>query len=112
NGSIDRFSFLDESDSEGNLSYADGFRMDTNDGYGLSFGWGVLSNTATKAYPVIYFVEGGSPAAVSGITRGDIVYAINGDEDVGVELLSPGGTSMNETDQRRILRKLESAFEA
>lgn len=109
NGSIDRFSFLDESDSEGNLSYADGFRMDTNDGYGLSFGWGVLTANATKAYPVIYFVEGGSPAQKGDVKRGSIVYAINGDEDITVRY---NGSNLNQTDVRDFAKKLDAALAA
>src|SRR5690606_18075916 len=86
NGSIDRFSFLDESDSEGNTSLATGQRMDTNDGYGLYFSWGILSETEAEAYPVIYLVEGGSPGHVSGIRRGSIVLALNDDDNVKVSL--------------------------
>src|SRR5690606_4338178 len=65
-GSIDRFSFLDETDAEGNVSYADGFRMDTNEGYGLYFFWGYIEEEDI-ARPVIYFVEGGSPGQQKGI---------------------------------------------
>lgn len=108
-GSIDRFSFLDESDADGNLSYADGFRMDTNDGYGLYYGWGILSPSATKAYPVIYFVEGGSPAQKRGVTRGSIVYALNDEEDITVGY---NGVALNETDRRRVTAKLDAAMEA
>lgn len=109
-GSIDRFSFLDESNAEGNTSssYSDGIRMDTNDGYGLYYGWGRLSQTATVVYPVIFFVEGGSPADKEGVKRGAIVYAVNDDEDITVRY--NGG--MNQTDARRVEAKLESALEA
>lgn len=108
-GSIDRFSFLDESESEGMLSYADGFRMDTNDGYGLNFGWGILAANATEAYPIIYFVEGGSPAQKEGVKRGSIVYTINDDEDITVRY---NGSSLNQADVRNFEAKLKAALEA
>lgn len=81
--SIDRFSFLDESDAEGGGSYADGFRMDTNEGYGLYFFWGFIAEE-NMARPVIYFVEGGSPGQQKEIKRGSIVLAINERENTGV----------------------------
>lgn len=105
----DRYSFLEESETEGTINRADGFRMDTNDGYGLSFGWGILTANATIAYPVIYFVEGGSPAQKGGVKRGSIVYAINGDEDITVRY---NGSSLNQTDVRNFTTKLEAALEA
>src|SRR5690606_32416846 len=108
-GSIDRFSFLDESSAEGNLSHADGLRMDTDEGYGLNYGWGVLSASATVAYPVIFFVEGGSPAQKMGLTRGSIVYAVNDDEDITVGY---NGSNLNQADVRRVGAKLETALEA
>lgn len=107
-GSIDRFSFLDESGAEGNVSYADGFRMDTNEGYGLYFGWGIIGSV-DYARPVVFFVEGGSPAQIEGVTRGAIVYAINGDENVTVRY-SEG--SLNSTDLNNFRTKLNAALEA
>src|SRR5690606_30355098 len=110
-GSIDRFSFLDESGADGNAnsSYADGIRMDTNDGYGLYYGWGILPSSATVAYPVIFFVEGGSPAWKEGVTRGSIVYAVNDDENITVGY---NGSNLNQADVRRVGTKLEAALEA
>lgn len=108
-GSIDRFSFLDESDADGNVSRSDGMRMDTNDGYGLYFGWGILSPNAKEAYPVIFFVEGGSPAQKAGVTRGTIVYALN-DEEITVGLTSTG--RLDEAQQQRMEHKLNAALEA
>ena len=108
-GSIDRFSFIDESDADGTKSYANGFRMDSDEGYGLHYGWGVLSKDEKKAYPVIYFVEGGSPAQKKGITRGSIVYEVNGDRNISVGY---DGTSLNQTDVRNVGRKLQTALEA
>ncbi|RZF59937.1 S41 family peptidase [Sphingobacterium corticibacterium] len=110
-GSIDRFSFIDESGADGNAnsSYADGIRMDTNEGYGLYYGWGILSSSATVAYPVIFFVEGGSPAWKEGVTRGSIVYAVNDDENITVGY---NGSNLNQADVRRVGTKLEAALEA
>lgn len=82
-GSIDRFSYLvEDDDTNGQLSSARGFRMDTNVGYGMYFSWVIV--TDTEAAPVIYFVEGGSPAQVAGVTRGSILVELNGDDDLRV----------------------------
>ncbi|MBD1420622.1 S41 family peptidase [Sphingobacterium chuzhouense] len=88
----DRYSFLDESDTEGNVSYADGFRMDTNEGYGLYFYWGqIQENSENWARPVIYFVEGGSPGQQKGIKRGLTVQAINERENTRVSVVYRNG---------------------
>ncbi len=86
----DRYSFIDESGAEGNVSYADGFRMDTNDGYGLYFYWGYIEEE-NSARPVIYFVEGGSPGQQKGIKRGLTVLAINERENTSVPVIYRNG---------------------
>jgi len=80
NGSIDRFSFIQDNGSGSQQRSSNGLRMDTNDGYGMYFGWRIISETL--AAPVLYFVEGGSPAQKAGITRGSMLLAINDDTDV------------------------------
>src|SRR5690606_7806008 len=85
-GSIDRFSFLDESGADGSISRTNGLRMDANDGYVLYLSWGILSESEEKAYPVVYLVEGGSPGQAIGMTRGSIVLEWNDDDEVTVSL--------------------------
>ncbi len=108
----DRYSFLDESNTDGNLSYADGFRMDTNEGYGLYFGWGLMGEIidgVEYARPVISFVEGGSPSHTQGVTRGAVVYAINDDDNITVRYSSG---SLNPTDLNNFGAKLDAALAA
>lgn len=80
NGSIDRFSFLEEGGEGSQLSSSVGLRMDTNEGYGMYFGWRIISETA--AAPVLYFVEGGSSAQRVGITRGSMLLSLNDDTNI------------------------------
>ncbi|GHE41288.1 S41 family peptidase [Sphingobacterium griseoflavum] len=80
NGSIDRFSFIEEKGSGSQQRSSNGLRMDTNDGYGMYFGWRIISETL--AAPVLYFVEGGSPAQKAGITRGSMLLSLNDATDV------------------------------
>lgn len=86
----DRYSYIDESDTEGNVSYADGFQMDISEGYGLYFYWGYVEEE-NAARPVIYFVEGGSPGRQKGIKRGLTVLAINERENTSVPVIYRDG---------------------
>ncbi|KGE15015.1 S41 family peptidase [Sphingobacterium deserti] len=88
NGSIDRFSFLEGSGEGSQLSSSVGLRMDTNDGYGMYVGWRTISETTAE--PVLYLVEGGSPAQRAGITRGAILLSLNGDENMTAPYDCPG----------------------
>lgn len=111
--SIDRFSYLvdDASTGQSSSNNARAFRMDTNDGYGIYFAWGRLSNTATVAYPIFFFVEGGSPAQVAGLTRGCVLLALNGDEQVTARINSDG-SSVNSSDYNSFLTKFNTAIAA
>ncbi|MBD1433178.1 hypothetical protein H8B06_10100 [Sphingobacterium sp. DN00404] len=74
----DRYSYLYEPQGGGNASRAGGFRMDTNEGYGLHIFWGVVTEESVAwARPVVYFVEGGSPGHQAGVKRGAIVMEID-----------------------------------
>lgn len=108
----DRYSFLDESDAEGNVSYADGIRMDANEGYGLYFYWGLVTEgTENWARPVIYFVEGGSPAQQSGVRRGSVVLGINDIEDTKVATVYRGGKyEIADTDMAKAERIQEAWY--
>lgn len=112
-GSIDRFSFIQDNGSGEQLSSSTGLRMDTADGYGVYFGWGRLTSTATVAYPVIYFVEGGSPAQLAGITRGSILLSLNDDTNVTVPITCSGSScTLNQTAYNSFVTKLDAALEA
>ncbi|WP_293926541.1 S41 family peptidase [Sphingobacterium sp. UBA6320] len=80
-GFLDRFSFLD-----GLNNYHTGtqsrLRMDRNSGYGLYISMGTADSKVAR--PVIYFVEGGSPADKAGLKRSDMITSINGDNDFAV----------------------------
>lgn len=78
-GTYDRFSVLNT--SNGGFGLSSKLKMDNNDGYGLFFQWGAVTND--KAYPLVYFVEGGSPANTKGLVRSDVVLSIN---DVDTEI--------------------------
>lgn len=108
---IDRFSYLVDDAASGitSANSARGLRMDTSEGYGIYFSWGRLSDGATVAYPVFFFVEGGSPAQVAGITRGSILRALNGDEAVTARINSDGN-SVNSTDYNNFLTKFNAAI--
>lgn len=94
-GHYDRYSFIQDISTSGQLSSA-GLRMDTNEGYGMYFGWGLLTSNATVAYPIVYLVEGGSPAEKAGVKRGYVVLAIDGSTDVTARINS--NKTINETD--------------
>lgn len=82
-GFLDRFSFID-----GLHGYDTGtqskLKMDRNDGYGLYISMGTIDSKFAR--PIIYFVEGGSPAAKLGLKRSDIITSINGDSDYAVAI--------------------------
>lgn len=99
----DRYSFLDETEAEGNISYADGFRMDTEEGYGLYFFWGQVDEDGEKwARPVLYLVEGGSPGDKKGLKRGMIVLEINELTETRVAVIyREGGYYINDRAQAK-----------
>lgn len=87
-GVYDRFSFID-----GLNGYDIGpvvkLKMDRNDGYGLYFEMGTVDSKIAR--PVIYFVEGGSPADKFGLKRSDMIMAINSEADYTVAVTCVGG---------------------
>lgn len=74
--SFDRFSNFTELSGFSSLN-AD-LKMDSEDGYGIFFAIGVIDNQT--AYPFLSMVEGGSPGAVVGLKRSDMVLTLNGME--------------------------------
>ncbi|NGM64432.1 S41 family peptidase [Sphingobacterium sp. SGR-19] len=101
----DRYSYLVESGSEGNSSRSHGFWMDTNEGYGIQFGWGVIGDV-NYALPVIAFVEVGSPAQKAGVKRGMIVYSVNGEE---IKAMLGQSGEVSGADSEKFKRKLEES---
>lgn len=108
NGSIDRFSYLEEIGQEG---YQPALRMDANTGFGLFLSIGAVS--ADMAYPVVYFVEGGSPAARAGIRRSDVLLAIDEWQSLGIPVScgSGGCTIRDEQGYQRVINVLLEAME-
>jgi len=70
NGAIDRFSYLAD------------IKNTEQPGFGIFLSIGAVS--AQKAYPVVYFVEDGSPADLAAIRRSDIVLEIGDNQDLGI----------------------------
>lgn len=95
NSSIDRFSYLE--DINGRELQSE-FQMDANSGFGLFLSIGAVSNDI--AYPIVYFVEGGSSAAAKGISRSDIIMEIDESGDLGIPVTC-GSTSCEILDQKR-----------
>lgn len=79
-GVYDRFSYLQELNNS-NAATAK-LHMDLNNGYGISTSIGITEDGL--AHPIINFVEGGSPAALGGIKRGDVIIELNDDKDLTI----------------------------
>ncbi|MFZ4863888.1 S41 family peptidase [Sphingobacterium sp. Mn56C] len=86
NGHIDRFSYMYDIESSG--SERASLKMDTNYGFGMQFSWGVVDGE--PAYPILDMVEGGSPAALAGLKRSDIILEINEEKDFSVPVTCTG----------------------
>ena len=89
-GAIDRFSYLESIDPGAPLGY--------NLGFGLFVSIGAVSET--MAYPVVYFAEGGSPAAQAGIKRSDVILGINEYQDFSVPVTCETGNCKVLDDKR------------
>lgn len=94
-GVFDRFSYI-----QGVGGYSTGTRganplkMDTQNGFGLFFQLGTTDEKVAR--PIIYFVEGGSPAQVAGFRRSDMISKIGDDANFSVPVTCSG-----EGDNRR-----------
>ncbi|WP_367210681.1 S41 family peptidase [Sphingobacterium sp. R2] len=111
-GVFDRFSYIVGLDGYNTATTATGrLKMDTNDGYGIYTSFG--TEDGITAYPIIYFVEGGSPAQRAGLKRSDYITAVGDDTDYSFAVTCEGqNCSFNESDRDKIRNKLNAALDA
>ncbi len=111
-GVLDRFSYIVGIDGYNTGTTASGrLKMDTNDGYGLYFNFG--TEDGKIAFPIIYFVEGGSPAQIAGLKRSDYITAVGNDTDYSLAVTCEGeNCSFNRSDMDKIQNKLNAALDA
>lgn len=106
-GAYDRFSYFTSLDKEAGLNAV--LRMDEADGYGLFFSLG--ATTDKVAYPVLNFVEGGSPASKAGLERSDIVVELNGkDMRIDVTCDQTGCKAANMTQFNGVIDQISAAL--
>ncbi|WP_286803542.1 MULTISPECIES: S41 family peptidase [Sphingobacterium] len=113
NGVFDRFSYMEGLDGYNTGATASGrLKMDTNDGYGIYVQLG--TEDGKTAQPIIYFVEGGSPAQKAGFRRSDFITAVNGDSDYSIAVTcTTTGCSINDASARdKMMNKLNAALDA
>ncbi|MEN5233651.1 S41 family peptidase [Sphingobacterium faecium] len=97
-GVYDRFSYLQELNSSSSAAIGK-LHMDLNNGYGISTSIGITEDGL--AHPIIHFVEGGSPAALGGIRRGDVILELNDDKDLSIPVdCSTGQCFVKDPDRR------------
>lgn len=112
-GVLDRFSYM-----EGINGYNTGttarndLKMDNNDGYGIYVSLGTADEKT--AQPVIYFVEGGSPAEKGGFKRSDVITAVNDETDYSVDITctSTGCNVNDQTALNKMMDRLDAALDA
>ena len=107
NGSIDRFSYLENDGNSGLQAASDAH---ASRGFGLFFSIGAGNDE--MAYPVVYFVEGGSPAHRAGIRRSDLVLEINA-QDLGIPIRCRDGscTILDAAKKQNVVNALLTALE-
>ncbi|WP_448136979.1 S41 family peptidase [Sphingobacterium siyangense] len=113
NGVFDRFSYILGLDGYNTGTTASGrLKMDTNDGYGIYVQLG--TEDEKTAQPIIYFVEGGSPAQKAGFKRSDFITAVNGDSDYSIAVTcTTTGCTINDASARdKMMNKLNAALDA
>ncbi len=111
-GVLDRFSYMLGLDGYNTGTTASGrLKMDTNDGYGIYVQLG--TEDGKTAQPIIYFVEGGSPAQKAGFRRSDFITAVNGDSDYSIAVTcTTTGCSINDASARdKMMNKLNAALD-
>ncbi|MGJ1329655.1 S41 family peptidase [Sphingobacterium siyangense] len=113
NGVFDRFSYMEGLDGYNTGATASGrLKMDTNEGYGIYVQLG--TEDEKTAQPIIYFVEGGSPAQKAGFKRSDFITAVNGDSDYSIAVTCTAtGCTINDASARdKMMNKLNAALDA
>ncbi|MGJ1504378.1 S41 family peptidase [Sphingobacterium multivorum] len=113
NGVFDRFSYMEGLDGYNTGATASGrLKMDTNEGYGIYVQLG--TEDEKTAQPIIYFVEGGSPAQKAGFKRSDFITAVNGDSDYSIAVTcTASGCTINDASARdKMMNKLNAALDA
>ena len=113
NGVFDRFSYMLGLDGYNTGTTPSGrLKMDTNDGYGIYVQLG--TEDEKTAQPIIYFVEGGSPAQKAGFKRSDFITAVNGDSDYSIAVTcTTTGCTINDASARdKMMNKLNAALDA
>ncbi|WP_313154724.1 S41 family peptidase [Sphingobacterium multivorum] len=113
NGVFDRFSYMLGLDGYNTGTTASSrLKMDTNDGYGIYVQLG--TEDEKTAQPIIYFVEGGSPAQKAGFKRSDFITAVNGDSDYSIAVTcTTTGCTINDASARdKMMNKLNAALDA
>jgi len=112
-GVLDRFSYMLGLDGYNTGATASGrLKMDSNDGYGIYVQLG--TEDGKTAQPIIYFVEGGSPAQKAGLKRSDFITAVNGDSDYSIAVTCTNtGCTINDASARdKMMNKLNTALDA
>ena len=112
-GVFDRFSYmLGLNGYNTGTAASSRLKMDTNDGYGIYVQLG--TEDEKTAYPIIYFVEGGSPAQKAGFKRSDFITAVNGDSDYSIAVTcTASGCTINDASARdKMMNKLNAALDA
>ncbi len=112
-GVFDRFSYMLGLDGYNTGTAASSrLKMDTNEGYGIYVQLG--TEDEKTAQPIIYFVEGGSPAQKAGFKRSDFITAVNGDSDYSIAVTcTTTGCTINDASARdKMMNKLNAALDA
>lgn len=112
-GVFDRFSYILGLDGYNTATTASArLKMDTNEGYGIYVQLG--TEDGKTAQPIIYFVEGGSPAQKAGFRRSDFITAVNGDSDYSIAVTCTAtGCSIDDASARdKMMNKLNAALDA
>lgn len=102
-GPADHFSYITNTSASNSNGLEDGY----NEGYGLFFQLGTLDNSL--AYPFIYFVEGGSPAAQMDVRRSDRIIALNDETDMSIPVDCSRGDCeiLDQNQYNKVLNALE-----
>ncbi|WP_196933993.1 S41 family peptidase [Sphingobacterium hungaricum] len=97
-GSIDRFSYIE------NITNAS-----PNRSFGIYAAIGAVSENL--AYPIVYFVDGNSPAKIAGIKRSDKILTVNNqDLKISISCDANGCRPLNDTQYESVIKTLFTAM--